>query len=141
MTPTDSTVSASTHDLAPQATSLRLATGLSFPLVIVVVLRSPRAFPNSLSAPQSNAVLPVPSLALQQARTLLLRRLPLASENAAHRLWADAELVGEDGRGERVGVVCVQRAQAVHCRSRKFVRGRPAVGEFFLQRGAVLCPA
>lgn len=140
MTPTDSTVSASTHDLAPQATSLRLATGLSFPLV-VVILRSPRAFPNSLSAPQSNAVLPVPSLALQQARTLLLRRLPLASENAAHRLWADAELVGEDGRSERVGVMRMQRAQAVHCRSRKFVRGRPAVGEFFLQRGAVLCPA
>jgi hypothetical protein len=113
--------------------ALCLMTGLS-----PFLLCFPHAFH---SAFRPNAVLPVPSFAFQQARTLLLCRLPFASEDAAHCLRAHAELVCEHGRGERSGVVRVQRAQTIHCCPREFVRRRPPFGEFCLQRGTVLCPA
>lgn len=94
-----------------------------------LALRS-RSWAGFRSAPRSDTLLPVPSFTRQQARVLFLRRLPLALEDAAHSLRADAELVGEDGSRECVGVVRVQRAQAVHRRAGKLVRRRPPFGKF-----------
>ena len=107
------------------------------PLQVVPRCR-PRAFRDTL---RSDAILPVSSFALQKASVLLRRRLPLASEDAAYRLRADAKLVGENGRGERVRVVRVQRAQAVHRGAGKLVRWRPPLGEFCFHGGAVVRPS
>lgn len=114
---------------------LPLAISTSPPLV---PRRRPRAFCDTL---RSDTVLPVPSFALQETSVLLWRRLPLASEDAAYRLRADAKLVGENGRGERVRVVRVQRAQAVHRGAGKLVRWRPPLGKFCFHGGAVVRPS
>ena len=107
------------------------------PPLQVVLRRRLRAFRDTL---RSDAILPVSSFALQKASVLLWRRLPFASEDAAYRLRADAKLVGENGRGERVRVVRVQRAQAVHRGAGKLVRWRPPLGKFCFHRGAVVRP-
>ena len=108
------------------------------PLVTRLPPLVPRRSRALCSTPRSDATLPMPSLALQQACALFLRRLPLAPEDAAHRLRAYAKLVGENGRGEGIGVVRVQRAQAIHCCARKLVRGRPPLGKLFFHGGTVL---
>ena len=116
----------------PSPLSLVMATGLS-PLSP----RSPRAL---CRAPRTDAILTVPLFALQQASALLLCRLPLASQDAAHRLRADVKLVCEDWSGECVWVVRMQRAQAFHSRVRKLVRRRPSLGKLCFQGCAVLRP-
>lgn len=116
----------------PSRLSLELITSLS-PLFS----RFPRAL---CGAPRPYAFLSLPLFAIQQASALLLCRLPLGPENAAHGLRADAELVCENRSGERVWVVRVQRAQAIHCRTRQLVRRRPPLGKPCFQGGAVLRP-
>lgn len=77
------------------------------------------------------------SLALDQFYPLLARGLPFALQNAPDGLWANLELIRQDGRGEHIWIKAVELAEAVHGLPGQFFGWGPAGWEALLEGLAV----